>query len=130
MKTEIDINLGKEEQKKEIEIENEEFGDFEIVEDVREYPKRKFTNRLPMKVLEDLGIPLSDLRGITELRTTKDLKIARALIAGLLIDGPPIADDVDIFEILHYMPVLHRFLANSRAKSAIEKLRSKRSSMR
>jgi len=129
MKTEIDENLGKEIIEEKIE-ETLEYGDFEIIEEEEiEYPKRKFSNRLPMKVIESLGIPISDIKGITQLKTTEDLRIARLMIDGMIIQGPHLKENVDLFEILHYMPVIKAFLASSRAKSAIENFRAKRSPM-
>jgi hypothetical protein len=130
MKTEIDENLGNEKIEEKIE-EELQYGDFEIIEEEEvAYPKRKFSNKLPMKVIESLGIPINDIRGITQLKTTEDLRIARLMIDGMIIEGPKLEENVDLFEILHYMPVIKAFLASSRAKSAIEKFKAKRSPMR
>lgn len=131
METKIDVNLGKEEIKKEEIEEDFEYGDFEIVEEKEvTYPKRKFSNKLPMKIIESLGIEISEMKGISQLKTTEDLRIARLMIDGMIIEGPPLEEDVDLFEILHYMPVIQSFLASSRARSAIENFRAKRSPMR
>ncbi|MDH3324003.1 MAG: hypothetical protein OEL89_00030 [Candidatus Peregrinibacteria bacterium] len=114
METKIDENLGN------------EIEDTEIEE--KTYPEREFLDYLPMRIIEDLDIPIAELKEGMKIKTTKDLGIVRKIMAGLVKPGyPPITDDIDLNELLSLVPKFKSFLAKSRLKSAKASIKAKRS---
>ena len=90
--------------------------------------ERKYVKKLTMGVIEDADIPINELKKLKEGNiTTKNFCIIRKLANAAMIEGEPFTRDSDADQMEELTEFMDSFLGKSRAESAKEKMKQRRS---